>query len=82
MIWDRKAKGGFPETKILKQAVRDAIAPDKDLGHSDSKDGGPVAAPEAAAPGASDDDDATVGSVVAAGRRAAAAVLGSLRDDL
>ncbi|MCR9066767.1 MAG: SelT/SelW/SelH family protein [Cytophagales bacterium] len=37
VILDRKTFGGFPEPKVLKQIVRDAIAPTKDLGHSDSK---------------------------------------------
>jgi selenoprotein W-related protein len=36
LIWDRQIDGGFPEAKILKQRVRDHIAPDKPLGHSDS----------------------------------------------
>lgn len=36
-IWDRKAEGGFPEAKILKQRVRNIIAPERDLGHVDSK---------------------------------------------
>lgn len=35
LLWDRKAEGGFPETKILKQRVRNCIEPGKDLGHSD-----------------------------------------------
>lgn len=35
LLWDRKAEGGFPETKVLKQRVRDHIEPQKDLGHSD-----------------------------------------------
>lgn len=35
LIWDRKAEGGFPETKVLKQRVRNHIEPEKDLGHSD-----------------------------------------------
>lgn len=35
MLWDRKTEGGFPETKVLKQRVRDHIDPKKDLGHSD-----------------------------------------------
>jgi len=38
IIWDRKAKGGFPESKILKQLIRDKIAPEKELGHSDVSD--------------------------------------------
>ncbi|KAJ4985289.1 selenoprotein domain-containing protein [Stagonosporopsis vannaccii] len=35
LLWDRKTEGGFPETKVLKQRVRDQIDPKKDLGHSD-----------------------------------------------
>jgi selenoprotein W-related protein len=35
-IWERKRDGGFPEAKVLKQKVRDIIAPDRDLGHVDS----------------------------------------------
>ncbi len=38
-LWDRKEMGGFPEAKDLKQRVRDQIAPDQSLGHSDRKDG-------------------------------------------
>ena len=36
-IWDRKAStsGGFPETKELKQLIRDRLCPAKPLGHSD-----------------------------------------------
>jgi selenoprotein W-related protein len=34
-IWSRKDEGGFPEIKQLKQRVRDRIAPEKPLGHSD-----------------------------------------------
>jgi selenoprotein W-related protein len=37
VIFDRKAFGGFPEIKALKQLVRDKIAPDKALGHTDTK---------------------------------------------
>lgn len=37
MIWDRKQQGGFPEMKELKQLIRDHIAPERDLGHSDSE---------------------------------------------
>ena len=36
LIWDRKAEGGFPETKILKQRVRNLVEPDRSLGHSDT----------------------------------------------
>ncbi|KAF2141965.1 uncharacterized protein K452DRAFT_24042 [Aplosporella prunicola CBS 121167] len=35
LLWDRKAEGGFPETKLLKQRVRDQLEPARDLGHSD-----------------------------------------------
>ncbi|KAJ4340070.1 hypothetical protein N0V87_002690 [Didymella glomerata] len=35
LLWDRKTERGFPETKVLKQRVRDHIDPKKDLGHSD-----------------------------------------------
>lgn len=34
-VFDRKAAGRFPETKELKQLVRDVVCPDKHLGHSD-----------------------------------------------
>lgn len=32
-IWERGRDPGFPDVKTLKQRVRDAIAPDRDLGH-------------------------------------------------
>ena len=35
LVWCRKAEGGFPEAKELKQRVRDLVAPDRELGHSD-----------------------------------------------
>lgn len=35
MIWSRKQEGRYPDPKELKQRVRDLIAPEKDLGHSD-----------------------------------------------
>ena len=34
-IWSRAEAGRFPELKELKQLVRDRIAPDRALGHSD-----------------------------------------------
>ena len=37
-IFDRKEQGRFPEIKELKQLIRDKIAPEKDLGHSDRKE--------------------------------------------
>ena len=36
-VWSRKIEGRFPEITELKQRVRDHIAPDKHLGHSDKK---------------------------------------------
>lgn len=36
-IFDRKSSGRFPETKELKQLIRDVVQPGKDLGHSDRK---------------------------------------------
>ena len=36
MVWSRKDAGRFPEMKELKQLVRDRIAPDRSLGHSDT----------------------------------------------
>jgi len=35
LIYSRNQEGRFPESKELKQLVRDRIAPDKPLGHSD-----------------------------------------------
>lgn len=34
-LWERKADGGFPEAKVLKQRLRDLIDPERDLGHND-----------------------------------------------
>jgi selenoprotein W-related protein len=34
-IWSRAVQGRFPDIKELKQLVRDQIAPNKDLGHTD-----------------------------------------------
>ena len=34
-VWSRKNEGRFPDIKELKQRVRDKVAPDKALGHSD-----------------------------------------------
>lgn len=38
LIWSRAEAGRFPEIKELKQLVRDQVAPERDLGHVDSKD--------------------------------------------
>ena len=34
-VWNRKTDGGFPEIAELKRRVRDIVAPDKSLGHTD-----------------------------------------------
>ncbi|CAG8513755.1 17234_t:CDS:2 [Funneliformis caledonium] len=36
LIWDRKQEGRFPEMKELKTLIRNIIAPDMNLGHSDA----------------------------------------------
>lgn len=35
LLWERRRDGGFPDARTLKQAVRDAAWPDRDLGHAD-----------------------------------------------
>lgn len=35
LLWSRTAEGRFPEAKELKQRLRDVIAPEMPLGHSD-----------------------------------------------
>ncbi|ODQ76957.1 hypothetical protein BABINDRAFT_163958 [Babjeviella inositovora NRRL Y-12698] len=35
VIWDRKLDGGFPDSKVVKQRVRNVLFPEKDLGHVD-----------------------------------------------
>ena len=34
-LWSRAERGRFPDVKELKQVVRDAVAPGKNLGHAD-----------------------------------------------
>ena len=34
-VWSRKDQGRFPDIKELKQLVRDRVAPERDLGHTD-----------------------------------------------
>lgn len=34
-VWERKADGGFPDVKTLKQRVRDQLDPGRHLGHLD-----------------------------------------------
>ena len=35
LIFNRKQAERFPESKELKQLIRDVISPERDLGHSD-----------------------------------------------
>ncbi len=42
-VWSRKDQGRFPELKELKQRIRDRVAPDRTLGHSDSPADSPAA---------------------------------------
>ncbi len=37
VIFSRKEHSRFPESKELKQLIRDTIAPERDLGHSDKQ---------------------------------------------
>ena len=37
VIFSRKEAGRFPESKELKQLIRDVIDPERSLGHSDKK---------------------------------------------
>ena len=37
VLFSRKQEGRFPESKELKQLIRDVIAPERDLGHSEKK---------------------------------------------
>jgi selenoprotein W-related protein len=43
LLWSRKERGRFPEITELKQAVRDRVSPDRDLGHVDRKKESPEA---------------------------------------
>ena len=36
-IWERKRDGGFPDAALFKQRIRDQIAPERPLGHSERK---------------------------------------------
>lgn len=45
LVWDRATDGGFPDIVLLKQRVRDRVAPHHSLGHADR----PAARPGAAA---------------------------------
>ncbi|WP_370449908.1 SelT/SelW/SelH family protein [Cellulomonas sp. PhB143] len=35
VVWDRAVQRGFPEIPVLKQLVRDRVAPEMSLGHTD-----------------------------------------------
>jgi len=35
LVWDRVRDNGFPDVKTLKRRIRDKIAPERSLGHSD-----------------------------------------------
>ncbi len=37
VLFDRKVVGRFPESKELKQLIRDNVDPERDLGHSDKR---------------------------------------------
>ena len=37
LLWSRAEQGRFPDIKELKQIVRDQVAPERGLGHSDAK---------------------------------------------
>ena len=37
LLWSRAEHGRFPDIKELKQLVRDEVAPERELGHSDAK---------------------------------------------
>ena len=39
-LFSRKTAGRFPESKELKQLIRDVIAPERDLGHSEKLEHG------------------------------------------
>jgi selenoprotein W-related protein len=36
-VWSRKEQDGFPDLAVLKQLVRDRVAPERSLGHTDRK---------------------------------------------
>ena len=43
LVWERKRDGGFPDSKQIKQLVRDLIDPERSLGHIDGHKREPVA---------------------------------------
>ena len=38
VLYSRKTEGRFPESKEIKQLIRDVIAPERDLGHSEKQE--------------------------------------------
>jgi selenoprotein W-related protein len=40
VVWSRKDEGRFPDIAELKQRLRDVVAPERSLGHSDRKPAG------------------------------------------
>ncbi|KAF9586208.1 hypothetical protein BGW38_008521 [Lunasporangiospora selenospora] len=61
VVYDRKEHGRFPEMKELKQLIRNVIAPEMGLGHSDS------AVKSASNPGKADIEPTTVVPAAVAG---------------
>jgi selenoprotein W-related protein len=45
LVWERKRDGGFPDSKKLKQIVRDHIDPERSLGHIDRAAQDPIPKP-------------------------------------
>lgn len=45
-IWSRREKGRFPDLAELKRLVRDRVAPEKHLGHSERSRAADVSAPD------------------------------------
>lgn len=43
LLWSRKERGRFPESREIKQLVRDRVAPGRDLGHSERSVDEPMA---------------------------------------
>lgn len=39
LVWERKRDGGFPDSRVLKQMLRDRIDPSRSLGHIDQVEG-------------------------------------------
>ncbi len=37
LVWSKRSEGRFPESSELKQHIRDRVAPQRHLGHSEAK---------------------------------------------